>query len=95
MGIFTVIRSVPPGAAAPLRGLPVIPGPFLPTGIAAYIYFIIINAAGATFLSNINYLIPVVAFFLGALLLGEEILLQNILALLFIISGIFISRKNS
>jgi len=67
----------------------------LPTGIAAYIYFIIINAAGATFLSNINYLIPVVAFFLGALLLGEEILLQNIIALLFIISGIFISRKNS
>ena len=67
----------------------------LPTGIAAYIYFIIINAAGATFLSNINYLIPVVAFFLGALLLGEDILLQNIVALLFIISGIFISRKNS
>ena len=56
---------------------------------------ILINSAGATFLSNINYLIPVVAFFLGALLLGEEILLQNIVALLFIISGIFISRKNS
>jgi len=67
----------------------------LPTGIAAYIYFIIINAAGATFLSNINYLIPVVAFFLGAILLGEEILMQNIIALLFIISGIFISRKKS
>jgi drug/metabolite transporter (DMT)-like permease len=65
----------------------------LPTGIAAYIYFIIINAAGATFLSNINYLIPVVAFFLGAILLGEQILLQNIIALIFIISGIFISRK--
>ena len=67
----------------------------LPTGIAAYIYFIIINAAGATFLSNINYLIPVVAFFLGAILLGEEILVQNIIALIFIISGIFISRKKS
>jgi len=67
----------------------------LSTGIAAYIYFIIINAAGATFLSNINYLIPVVAFFLGALLLGEEILWQNILALILIISGIFISRKKS
>lgn len=67
----------------------------LPTGIAAYIYFIIINSAGATFLSNINYLIPVVAFFLGALLLGEELLIQNIIALIFIISGIFISRKNS
>jgi len=67
----------------------------LPTGIAAYIYFIIINSAGATFLANINYLIPVVAFFLGAILLGEEILWHNILALIFIISGIFISRKKS
>ena len=46
----------------------------LPTGFAALLYFIIINTAGATFLSNINYLIPVVAFFLGALLLGEDIL---------------------
>ena len=64
----------------------------LPTGIAALLYFTIINSDGATFLSNINYLIPVVAFFLGALVLGEEILLQNILALLLIISGIFISR---
>jgi len=64
----------------------------LPTGVAALLYFTIINSAGATFLSNINYLIPVVAFFLGALLLGEDILWQNILALLLIISGIFISR---
>jgi drug/metabolite transporter (DMT)-like permease len=56
------------------------------------IYFNIVNSAGATFLSNINYLIPVVAFFLGAFVLGESILWQNILALLLIISGIFISR---
>ena len=67
----------------------------LPTGVAALLYFIIINTAGATFLSNINYLIPVVAFFLGAILLGEDILWQNILALFLIISGIFISRIRS
>ena len=67
----------------------------LPTGYAAFIYFTIINNAGATFLSNINYLIPVVAFFLGAIVLGEPILWYNILALLLIISGIFISRFKS
>jgi drug/metabolite transporter (DMT)-like permease len=67
----------------------------LPTGLAALVYFIIINSAGATFLSNINYLIPVVAFFLGALLLGEDILLSNLLALVLIISGIFVSRFKS
>ena len=42
-----------------------------------------------------TYIFPVVAFFLGAILLGEEILVQNIIALIFIISGIFISRKKS
>jgi len=67
----------------------------LPTGFAALIYFTIINNAGATFLSNINYLIPVVAFFLGAVVLGEPILWYNILALILIISGIFISRFKS
>ena len=67
----------------------------LPTGFATLIYFTIINNAGATFLSNINYLIPVVAFFLGAVVLGEPILWYNILALLLIISGIFISRFKS
>ena len=63
-----------------------------PTAIALVIYFNIVNSAGATFLSNINYLIPVVAFFLGAFVLGESILWHNILALLLIISGIVISR---
>ena len=63
-----------------------------PTAIALIIYFNIVNSAGATFLSNINYLIPVVAFFLGALVLGESILWHNLLALLLIISGIVISR---
>jgi drug/metabolite transporter (DMT)-like permease len=67
----------------------------LPTGLAALVYFIIINSAGATFLSNINYLIPVVAFFLGAFLLGEDILLSNLVALILIISGIFVSRFKS
>ena len=49
-----------------------------PTAIALVIYFNIVNSAGATFLSNINYLIPVVAFFLGAFVLGESILWHNI-----------------
>jgi drug/metabolite transporter (DMT)-like permease len=65
----------------------------LPTGLAALIYFNIINRTGPTFLSNINYLIPVVAYFLGALVLNEVVLWHDLLALLLIIFGIFISRK--
>jgi drug/metabolite transporter (DMT)-like permease len=90
-GIFFINFSEVPF----LSGFSVILLGILPTGIAALVYFIIINSAGATFLSNINYLIPVVAFFLGALLLGEDILLSNLLALLLIISGIFVSRFKS
>jgi len=75
-----------------ISGLSILLLGIFPTAIAMVIYFNIVNSAGATFLSNINYLIPVVAFFLGALVLGESIFWHNLLALLLIISGIVISR---
>ncbi len=65
----------------------------LPTGLGALIFFNLINNAGATFLSNINYVIPVYAFTLGALVLGEPVLWQNISALMLIVFGIFVSRR--
>ncbi len=66
-----------------------------PTALAAVIYFYIINNAGATFLSNINYLIPVVAYLLGAIVLSEQFFWYDLIALTVIISGIFISRFRS
>lgn len=36
-----------------------------PTGIATLLYFAVIGNAGPTFLSNINYVVPVVAYFTG------------------------------
>jgi drug/metabolite transporter (DMT)-like permease len=75
-----------------ISGLSILLLGIFPTAIAMVIYFNIVNSAGATFLSNINYLIPVVAFFLGALVLGESILWHNLLALLLIMSGIVLSR---
>ena len=66
----------------------------LSTGLGALIYFNLINNAGAAFLSNMNYVIPVYAFTLGAIVLGEPVLWQNMLALVLIVFGIFISRKN-
>ena len=65
----------------------------LPTAIAMLLYFHIINRAGATFLSNINYVIPVVAYFSGALVLGEIVMWHDILALLLIIAGVVLSRR--
>jgi uncharacterized membrane protein len=65
----------------------------LSTGLGALIYFNLINNAGAAFLSNMNYVIPVYAFTLGALVLGEPVLWQNMIALILIVFGIFVSRK--
>ncbi len=63
-----------------------------PTGIATIVLFIVIERAGPTFLSIINYLIPVVAFFCGAWLLSETVGWQHYLALVTILSGIAITR---
>ena len=63
-----------------------------PTALAAIILFTVIERAGPTFLSTINYLIPVVAFFCGAWLLSEPVGWQHYLALVTILTGIAITR---
>lgn len=63
-----------------------------PTGIATLLYFAVIGNAGPTFLSNINYVVPVVAYFTGALMLHEVIEWQSLAALGLIISGIAVTR---
>jgi drug/metabolite transporter (DMT)-like permease len=63
-----------------------------PTGIATIILFAVIDRAGPTFLSTINYMIPVVAFFCGAWLLSEPVGWSHFVALVTILSGIAITR---
>ena len=63
-----------------------------PTGLATIILFAVIDRAGPTFLSTINYLVPVVAFFSGAWLLSEPVSWQHFAALTMILSGIAITR---
>jgi len=64
-----------------------------PTAFATILLFAVINTAGPTFLSYINYVIPIVAYFTGALLLGEAIEWRSLAAMVFIISGIALTRK--
>lgn len=63
-----------------------------PTGIATIILFAVIDRAGPTFLSTINYLIPVVAFVAGVVVLSEPMGWSSILALVIILSGIALTR---
>ena len=63
-----------------------------PTGIATIVLFSVIDRAGPTFLSTINYLIPAVAFFCGAWLLDELVTWMHFAALAAILGGIGITR---
>ena len=63
-----------------------------PTAIASLVLFAVIERAGPTFLSTINYLIPVVAFFAGVVVLSEPLELTAILALVIILTRIALTR---
>lgn len=65
-----------------------------PSGLATIIYFSVIRRAGAAFLSQINYLIPVWAVLLGVLFAAEQLKLNAIIALLVILAGIAIAQMN-
>jgi len=64
-----------------------------PTALATLILFALIGTAGPTFISYINYVIPVVAYFTGALILGEMVEWRSMGAMLMIIMGIALTRK--
>jgi len=63
-----------------------------PTAIATLLLFAVIERAGPTFLATINYMIPVVAFFTGALILKEPLALSSLFALAVILSGVAFTR---
>ena len=65
----------------------------LSTGLATVVYYRVVARAGATFLSLINYLIPVFAVLAGVVFLGEEMTTRAVLALVVILSGILVSRR--
>ncbi len=68
-----------------------------PTALATLIYFHLIMAKGATFISLNNYMIPALGVLWGALFLGENVSVQEIVALGLILTGIGIAniRKRS
>jgi len=63
-----------------------------PTAIATMILFAVIERAGPTFLSTINYMIPVVAFLSGAYILSEPVAISSLFAMAIILAGIALTR---
>lgn len=64
----------------------------VPTAGAALLLFRIIADAGASFVSQVNFIVPVVGVLMGAALLGEEIGAREAIALTLVLAGIGISR---
>ena len=63
------------------------------TGLASIVYFRLLAAAGPTFASMINYLIPVFGAGLGVLFLGEVVGVWEIAALALILSGVALIKS--
>jgi drug/metabolite transporter (DMT)-like permease len=62
------------------------------TGLATWVYFVVVSNCGPNFLSLINYIIPALSFAAGALLLGEAVNSWQFVGLAAICSGIAISQ---
>jgi drug/metabolite transporter (DMT)-like permease len=65
------------------------------TGIAMFIYYRIIESAGPTFISQMNYMIPVVAAFAGVVLMGEHLAWTAFLALAMILAGVALAQLSA
>ncbi|MEQ8826937.1 MAG: DMT family transporter [Parvibaculum sp.] len=62
------------------------------TGLAALIFFRLVDKAGPTFVSLTNYLVPVFAAVAGYLVFGEELKFRVLAGLALILAGIAISE---
>ncbi len=62
----------------------------LATGVATWVYFIVVDEVGPGFLSTINYLIPAVAFVVGIGVLSEPATWPQFVALFLILGGVWL-----
>ncbi len=62
------------------------------TGLATWVFFIVVSDCGPSFLSLINYIIPALSFAAGALLLGEAVNGWQFVGLVAICIGIAVSQ---
>jgi drug/metabolite transporter (DMT)-like permease len=65
------------------------------TAIATIVYFRLVKSAGPSFVSQLNYLIPLWAVGVGMLFLGEEPEPNHLYALGLILSGILVTQLES
>ena len=62
------------------------------TAFAFSLRYVLINRAGAGFMSNVGYTIPMVAVAIGVVLLDEAVTVPKLLALFVILASLYITR---
>jgi drug/metabolite transporter (DMT)-like permease len=97
MGLIFAGLYAPHGLehATPLAYLCVIGLGIVPTAIATLLVYVIVRSAGVSFVAYSNYLVPVYALGLGAVVLGESLTINVGIGLLLILAGIAASRMRS
>lgn len=94
MGLIFAGLYAPHGLsqATPLAYLCVIGLGIVPTAIATLLVYAIVRSAGASFVAYSNYLVPVYALGLGAIILDETLTVNVGVGLVLILAGITASR---
>lgn len=67
----------------------------LATGAATWVYFTVVSEVGPGFLSTINYLIPALAFIVGAVMLDEPAGWPQLAALSLILAGVWLIQPRA
>jgi len=65
----------------------------LGTGLAYMIYYFLVARMGAVTASSVTYIPPLVALFIGSIIVGEPIGIKDYLATVLIFLGVFLLRK--
>jgi drug/metabolite transporter (DMT)-like permease len=81
-----------PAPAAPLPTLALLAIGLLPTALAAWLRVRVIRSAGPSFMTMVNYMVPVWSVLFGALLLDEALGPSFFAALALILGGLAVSR---
>lgn len=63
------------------------------TAFAFSLRYVLIERAGAGFVANVGYLIPIVAVLIGFFFLDEQITLMTFLAMLIILLSLYVTRR--
>ncbi len=64
----------------------------LSTGLATWVYFVVVSECGPSFMSSINYIIPAISFAVGVILLAEPATLSKFVGLIVVCLGIALSQ---